>query len=264
MQLKEGLRKILHPRIFYFLVDVKNTLLPNESYKRVAEGYQKSLGFYQQFISKNDLVFDIGANYGNRVKTFLSLNAKVIAVEPQRKCVKFLRAMYSDAVILEKGVGAQPGQMDFYASENAALSTFSENWINKVKETNRFENAGWQAPVKVQITTLDELILKYGVPAFVKIDVEGLEPEVLKGLNTAVGSLSFEYAVPENIGELSACLRRLKTLGNYVVNFSEGESMKFHLKTWMDLDDFFVYIQTNDFIETHAGDVYVKLNREEG
>jgi FkbM family methyltransferase len=263
MQLKEGLRKILHPRIFYFLVDIKNAFFPNESYKKVADGYQKSTGFYKQFISKNDLVFDIGANYGNRVRTFLALHAKVIAVEPQRKCVKFLKAMYSDAVILEKGVGGQPGEMDFYASENSALSTFSQNWINKVKVTNRFENAGWQAPVKVQITTLDELILKYGVPAFVKIDVEGFEPEVLNGLNTAVDSLSFEYAVPENMDELSSCLQRLKMLGNYVANFSKGESMDFHLKSWMNLDEFLAYIETDDFIETHAGDVYVKLNRGE-
>ena len=38
---------------------------------------QFQLGFYSQFISSRDLVFDVGANVGSRSKLFLNLGAKV-------------------------------------------------------------------------------------------------------------------------------------------------------------------------------------------
>jgi FkbM family methyltransferase len=263
MQLKEMLRKILNPKVFYFLVDVKNSIVPNNSYTQAKIDYNSALKFYDLFISENDLVFDIGANYGSRVKIFLGLKANVVAVEPQSKCVKFLKSMYgSKAIILEKGVGAKLGEMDFYTSDNSALSSFSEEWINKVKESNRFENFNWQKPVKIPVTTLEALIAEYGQPSFIKIDVEGLEHDVLMGLNVKVDQLSFEYAVPENLPELTNCLMRLKVLGEYLVNFSKGESMNLHFEVWKSIDDFLQYISTSEFQETFAGDIYVKLNNK--
>jgi hypothetical protein len=47
--------------------------------------------FYQQFINAGDLVFDVGANEGNRVQVFLDLNANVVAVEPQPNCIEILK-----------------------------------------------------------------------------------------------------------------------------------------------------------------------------
>jgi hypothetical protein len=37
--------------------------------------------FYSQFVSPGDLVFDIGANVGDRTAVFVSLGARVVAVE---------------------------------------------------------------------------------------------------------------------------------------------------------------------------------------
>ena len=45
------------------------------------------------------------------------------------------------------------------------------------------------------VTTLDKLIEQYEVPSFIKIDVEGYELEVLKGLTRLVPALSFEFTV---------------------------------------------------------------------
>ena len=50
--------------------------------------------FYGDFIKTGNLVFDVGANYGNRVEIFVALGAKVVAIEPQLKCVKFLKKKY--------------------------------------------------------------------------------------------------------------------------------------------------------------------------
>ena len=48
--------------------------------------------FYTQFIELGDLVFDVGANVGNRSKVFLRMNARTVAFEPQPFCSQILQA----------------------------------------------------------------------------------------------------------------------------------------------------------------------------
>ena len=57
---------------------------------------RKRYNFYSELIKKNDLCFDIGANYGNRSEVFLKLGAKVVAFEPQPKPLKFLKRKFKD------------------------------------------------------------------------------------------------------------------------------------------------------------------------
>ena len=59
------------------------------------------VNFYKKFINPNDLVFDVGANVGNRVGAFLKCHAKVVAVEPQPYCVKILREKFDDKITIE-------------------------------------------------------------------------------------------------------------------------------------------------------------------
>lgn len=260
MQIKEYFRKSLSPYLFYKLVDVKNTFFPTPAYKALGIQNKKAVTFYGQMIKHNDLVFDIGANFGHRVGTFLKLGARVIAVEPQEKCIRFMKSMYGNRVsLLQKGAGAAIGEMDFYSSDNAALSTFSKSWIESVQSSNRFESFSWTAAGKVPITTLDELVNQFGKPAFIKIDVEGLEYEVLLGLSQSVNYLSFEYAVPENISGLKSCLERMSKLGSYQLNYSIGETMQFALNSWMSMESFLSYIESPTFINSYAGDIYLEL-----
>src|SRR5262245_48030625 len=50
--------------------------------------------FYPQWVKPGDLVFDIGANIGNRTRVFASMGARVIAVEPLPQCYWALRWMF--------------------------------------------------------------------------------------------------------------------------------------------------------------------------
>jgi hypothetical protein len=47
--------------------------------------------FFEGFLSKGELCFDVGANVGNRITPFLQIGAKVVAVEPQEPCYNLLR-----------------------------------------------------------------------------------------------------------------------------------------------------------------------------
>ena len=54
------------------------------------------IDFYKKLINPNDLVFDIGANIGNRVESFLKCGARVVAIEPQPDCVNILKENLSE------------------------------------------------------------------------------------------------------------------------------------------------------------------------
>ncbi len=48
---------------------------------------------YGHFVGAGDLVFDIGAHAGNRVRAFAALGCQVVAVEPQPDFARLLRAL---------------------------------------------------------------------------------------------------------------------------------------------------------------------------
>ena len=63
------------------------------------------------YIRKNTLklesiiLFDVGANIGNRTRIFLKLGGEVLAIEPQENCVDILQALYrkdKDIKIIQK------------------------------------------------------------------------------------------------------------------------------------------------------------------
>lgn len=98
-----------------------------------------------------------------------------------------------------------------------------KDWIDAVKQ-ERFKSYTWSAPVKIPITTLDKLIEKYGKPHFIKIDVEGYELEVLKGLTQAINWISFEYTVPEQTQKAIDCILQIQKFNpNIQCNYSIEE-----------------------------------------
>lgn len=223
---------------------------------------EKRTVFYSQFIKEGDLCFDIGANIGNRTKPFLNLKAKVVAVEPQSACCKILRDNFgASATIVQKGVGDQRGELDFFEADSTMISSFSEEWIEEVKK-DRFKEYSWNKPIKVEVTTLDDLISEYGKPAFVKIDVEGYELNVLKGLNQPVRCLSFEYTVPEQTDHAIECIKQFQKVSpKATFNYSPRESLKIAFTDWVDIDTMCALIKSDKFAKTLAGDIYARSNQ---
>lgn len=217
--------------------------------------FEEGLKFYSQFIKQGDLVFDVGANFGNRVEIFIALGAKVVAIEPQKKCVKYLNEKYGNKIHIENvGLGSKNEQKVFYEADNSVLSTFSDSYIDKVQNT-RHKTTIWKESNVLSIITLDELIKKYGNPKFIKIDVEGYEFEVISGLTQKSGVISFEYNVPELLEEVKMCVNKLSSIGYDSFAYSIGESMVIN-KQWESYDRFKNTIATDDFRYTTFGDIY--------
>ncbi len=219
---------------------------------------QKTKKFYSQFIKKGDLCFDIGANVGNRTEVFFSLQAKVISVEPQSICLQELYKKFGgnkNVIIVAKGVANEEGFADLAICENSSvLSTMSKVWKTKSRFSNQIT---WNKIEIVPITTLDILIEEYGLPAFCKIDVEGFEEKVIRGLTKPIPIISFEFA-KELSTEASTCINCLTSIRNYKFNFSIGESMELLLPTWVTADEL---IKKLESIEDSLlwGDIYAKF-----
>lgn len=220
---------------------------------------QKIADFYGGFIKPGTLCFDVGANIGERSAIFLQLGARVVCIEPQRDCVKTLKTKYkrnSKVEIVEAGLASVPGKMtlSICRGENT-ISTFSEKW-----KTGRFSRYKWNEQYVVPVTTLDAIIQKYGLPDFCKIDVEGFELEVLKGLSTPIPLLSFEFT-REYMDDARECVRYLQSLGKVEFNFSLGDNLlagpALNMNEWGSNEDLFARLDSYQ-LPLLWGDIYAR------
>jgi FkbM family methyltransferase len=216
---------------------------------------------YGRFVGAGDLVFDIGAHAGNRVRAFAALGCRVVALEPQPDFARLLRTLCRRSprvVVVESAVADVPGRRSLSVSERTpTVTTLAAGWRDARAGDPDFDRVQWNQRIEVDTTTLDRLIEQFGVPAFVKIDVEGSEPAVLAGLGRPVPALSFEY-LPRALEEVQACLARLITLGPYQFNWSVGESNQLASDRWLDASELLAGLRT-PAAQQRSGDVYARL-----
>ncbi len=225
---------------------------------------RKMKRLYSAFLKAGDLAFDIGAHVGSRTAVFRSLAARCIALEPQPACVRVLKRLYGNdagVTIVEKAAGASSGKAALHISNTSpTLSTLSMEWKNRVSAVSIFKRVRWEAETEVDVITLDELIERWGMPQFCKIDVEGYEGAVLKGLSQPLPALSFEV-LPASIETAFDCLEVLETLGTYKYNIAFVERMEFHFPVWVDGTAVTDYIR-NFPRNGRSGDIYAQRQAE--
>lgn len=191
--------------------------------------------FYARLLSPGDLTFDIGAHMGSRSRALVKAGARVVAVEPQDACLKVLRATLPRAVTLvPMAVGAAPGRAELLvAPRHPTVTTLSAGFRRDAAALPGFGHVEWSDRQETEVTTLDALIAAHGVPAYVKIDVEGHEAEVLAGLSQPVALVSLEV-IPGLIPRAATAFDRLEALGRYRFNVARGEEAAFLFDDWQD------------------------------
>jgi FkbM family methyltransferase len=190
-------------------------------------------GFYRQFLKPGDLAFDIGAHAGNRALAMARAGARVVALEPQPLFFRLLLSTMPQAVmVLPLAAGAVRGRARLLISRrHPTLSTLAADFPGSVAARPGFSRVRWDGEAEVEQTTLDDLVANFGSPAFIKLDVEGFEAEVLAGLSRPVPFLAFEYlpAAPQRVAPV---FERLAALGRYRFNLVRGEEARFLADDW--------------------------------
>lgn len=204
---------------------------------------EKELSFIAQFVKPGNFVFDVGAHKGSKTDLYLLLNAKVLCIEPQPNCVEILKEKYSsnsNIQILNSGLSDSEGKLQLHICSIApTISTFSNEW-----QHGRFIDYSWDSTIEVSMTTLDKVIQEFGLPDFCKIDVEGFEYEVLKGLSQPIPCLSFEFT-KEFFKNSKLCIEYLKNLGYSFFNYAIGENLEMVHKEWISAEELIEEIANN-------------------
>lgn len=232
-------------RRIYWAVAKRETLV---SRQREEEFYRNLLVGLQ----RDNLIFDIGANMGEKTDIFLSLGARVVSVEPDDACRAALRGRFLQyrlrprpVTLVGKAVSDKIGTDQMWIDgPGSAVNTISRKWADDLKEHKDSFVHGhcgldFSRSEQVETTTVEELIKLYGIPYFVKIDVEGHELSVLSGLRQPVPFLSFEVNLRAFRQEGIECvqvLRRLKQDGRF--NYTSDCSSGLALKEWLGAEEF--------------------------
>lgn len=242
---------------------VKNALLLAKELDNRRQ-IRKRMLFYSQFAAKGELCFDIGANIGNRTAILAKLGCKVVAVEPQKECFNMLVKKFgknNQVTLLKKAVAEKAGRKELYTCPADAISSTSKEWIEAVNKSGRYAGFMWNRKETVFATTLDALISEFGMPAFCKIDVEGSESDVLKGLSRPIPCISFEFSY-DYLAAAVKCAQRLAKLGRPRFNYSAGESMLLALNEWVDEKQIVRLLKNLNLPKSVVwGDVYARFGK---
>ena len=216
---------------------------------------------HRAFVTPGDIVFDIGAHVGDRIASFRRLEARVIAVEPQPALIATLKMLYGRdpmVTIEQAAIARAAGAVDLMINaRNPTVSTASREFIIAARDAPGWNGERWTTTIAVPATTLDALIERHGVPAFIKIDVEGFEAEALASLNHPVRALSFEFTTIQR-GVALACLLRCAALGYVRFNAALGESQTLIHHDWQSMEQIGRWLAALPHA-ANSGDIYAAL-----
>jgi FkbM family methyltransferase len=218
---------------------------------------------YSSFLRPGDLAFDIGAHVGDRTSSFRRLGCRVVALEPQPLAARALRLIHGRdrlVTILQAAAGPCDGTLTLHVnSRNPTVSTASPLFVAAANGASGWEGQVWDRQSELPSTTLDSLIARFGRPAFVKIDVEGFEADVLAGLSEALPALSFEFTtIQRDIA--FRCLERLAAMGPYRFDVALGESQELTFEEPISAQAMGDHLAALDH-DANSGDVYAILFR---
>ena len=190
-----NLKKPIKIIIKFFLYFLKIKKLPFE------------LFLIQKIAKNNNIIFDIGANYGQTVDKFLTIDKKLFfyIFEPHKKYYLLLKKkfkIFKNIKVFNLGVGKKNETKYFYSTINQ-----KHQYAYSFNKASYLENKK-----KVKIISLDNNFLKLKKINILKIDVEGLEYEVLCGSKKILKKNQPFMFLEVTSGSIDKCFKLLKNL----------------------------------------------------
>lgn len=223
------------------------------------------------FFNPGDLVFDIGANSGDVTWVLRQLGALVVSVEPLHEIApervkEFHYKFRNDPGVILLPLAIAPTNstnsvnltMPDIGDPHWIVTSASERWC----KTSAHKNLYARKVVRKTVTaiTLDDMVRYFGLPSFIKIDVEGFDGEVVSTLSYPVPVLNMEFHSDWLWNNLMG-INHLNKIGNYEYNYALDNSPDLSLSNWMngkDLIDHLSKTLTNRG-DGSWGDIYARL-----
>ena len=185
----------MHARNFiYYIAKVNDSLMyidfNDEGISRQLCIHKKrerySTDYMKEIVKERDIVIDIGANSGYYalLESRLAHKGYVYTIEPVPKNTELLKRNielnnYKNIWTFSFAIGDKNGIGEMYLYEKGNLCSFTKNIQNK--STGKMD---------VPIMTLDDFVDKYvsGDPTLIRMDVEGYEYQIIKGMTAILKS----------------------------------------------------------------------------
>ncbi|MEM7210438.1 MAG: FkbM family methyltransferase [Pseudomonadota bacterium] len=154
-----------------------------KTFKRWFPGFEarKTTALIQQ--SKAEWVIDIGANTGQFAQRLRATGykGKILSVEPLPDEHAHLTTVSARdpawTIAPRTAIGAESGEITIHRYADSSLSS-------ALRPANAAKEFGESAEITTPLTSLDALVADHvpeGAPMFIKIDVQGLEMQVIAG-----------------------------------------------------------------------------------
>ena len=171
-------------------------------------------------------------------EVFSELGARVVAVEPNLEFCQNLRrlARIRPVHVENCAAGDQPGKATLHICNYGGLSTLRNDWNEAIQHSPYPRDAKWIGTLDIEIITLDQLADRYGVPNFVKIDAEGYDDQVLRGMSFRPPALSLEFlrGIPS---VAMRCLDAPGLAGDCEFNYVRALEMRLACESWVRADE---------------------------
>jgi FkbM family methyltransferase len=164
---------------------------------------------------RDSLIFDIGCHTGQDSDFYLRKGFSVVAVEANPVLCIDLRRRFSRHladgrfVLVEKAIAEQAGEVEFFVNLQASIwGTIREDWAKRNAAVGTESRK-----ILVPSIQFSSLIQQFGVPYYLKIDIEGADLLCLEGLFPVSDRPRFVSVEIEHRSFLRHEMNLLTTLG---------------------------------------------------
>lgn len=194
---------IVNGRDGYFIVN-RNDYYVGKALEIYGEFSAIEAKFLKDLLTPGDLIVEVGSNIGGHtigLARHVGIRGKVFAFEPQRSCYALLQAQIAlnginNVFSFNEGVGSKAGKLWLPPLDYCKQGNFGG--VSLIDEPI----TGYEA---VTISRLDDKFLETKI-SLLKVDVEGMEREVLEGAEQMLSHIKPLLYVENDRVEKSAAL----------------------------------------------------------
>lgn len=120
------------------------------------------------------IIFDVGAHKGEDTEFYLKKGFKVVAIEANPILAQNLREKFSEElakgtlILIESAVADHDGEIEFFLNELSVWGTTHKSWVERNEKMGKRSTS-----IRVPAVKFTRVIEEYGVPHYLKIDIEG-------------------------------------------------------------------------------------------